>query len=74
MVQGFDGTNTQPGQVVFALSISGNLSVSEISNVQPIFGTDGATELTTPYDHCFLVMPNRKPAKGGRLVRLAREV
>ena len=48
--------------------------IEEIEKAGTVVGTDGPTELTTPYDHCFLVMPNRKPAKGGRLVRLAREV
>ena len=43
-------------------------------NTAIVVGIDGTVELTTPYDHCFLVMPARLPAKGKRLVRLAHEV
>lgn len=48
--------------------------LEEIEKAGTVVGIDGTVELTTPYDHCFLVMPARLPAKGKRLVRLAREV
>ncbi len=43
VVQGWDGTDTGPGQMIFTFDITGGtLSDDEITNVQPLFGTDGA--------------------------------
>ncbi|GAB6966082.1 M14 family metallopeptidase [Komagataeibacter kakiaceti JCM 25156] len=44
--------------------------------VLPTGGTlvahDGDDEIRTPYDHCMLVMPNLRPARGHTAVRFAR--
>jgi len=42
VVQGWDGTDPGFGQTVFRFSISGDLSLNEITDGQFFFGTDGA--------------------------------
>jgi predicted deacylase len=39
-----------------------------------LIGRDGGREVRTPYDHCVLVMPSRRLAKGQTAVRLGRFV
>jgi len=48
LVQGFDGTNTTPGQMVFNWGITGAFPLADITNVQPLFGTDGAPAVPEP--------------------------
>ncbi len=36
-----------------------------------LIGTDGETEVRTPYDNCLLVMPSLRPAKGHTAIRFA---
>ncbi|MFQ5734760.1 MAG: XDD4 family exosortase-dependent surface protein [Planctomycetaceae bacterium] len=48
VVQGWDGTNAMPGQVVFNFSFTGDLTEDDITNVIPFFGTDGAVLAPEP--------------------------
>ena len=48
LVQGFDGANTTPGQMVFTWTFTGTLTQDEIINVQAVFGTDGAPVVAVP--------------------------
>jgi len=49
VVQGFDGSDTAPGQMVFRFDITaGSFTVDEIKNVQPLFGSDGTTLTPEP--------------------------
>ncbi len=49
VVQGWHDTNTQPGQMIFTFNvIVGSLTADNITNVQPLFGTDGATVVPEP--------------------------
>lgn len=42
------------------------------NEISGAIATDGAREITTPYDDCVLVMPARRLARGQTAVRLGR--
>lgn len=50
VVQGWDGSSTQPGQMIFTFQITGTLNEAMIYNVQPIYGSDGATLVAPPFE------------------------
>jgi hypothetical protein len=45
-----------------------------IETAEAVIANDGDTPIVTPYDHCLLMMPNHKPGKGMRKLRLCRRV
>ena len=55
----------------FALPVHGLAVVPEAGT---LLARDGDVDLLTPYDHCVLIMPTRRPKKGETAVRLGRFV
>ena len=45
-----------------------------IETAETVIANDGDTPIVTPYDHCLLMMPNHKPGRGMRKLRLCRRV
>jgi len=58
-------------QFQFALPVKG---LDVIERADTLLARDGETLIRTPYDHCVLVMPTRRPRVGETAVRLARYV
>jgi predicted deacylase len=55
----------------FAIPVHGLHVVPEAGT---LLARDGDTEVLTPYDHCVLIMPTRRPRMGETAVRLGRYV
>ncbi|MDQ6619902.1 MAG: succinylglutamate desuccinylase/aspartoacylase family protein [Pseudomonadota bacterium] len=55
----------------FAVPVHG---LAVIENAGTMLARDGSVVIRTPYDHCVLVMPTRRPRVGETAVRLARYV
>ncbi len=55
VVQGWNGSSTGPGQMIFTFDFDGDLGEGDIVNVRPLFGTDGAP-LPEPYTATMLLL------------------
>ena len=59
----------RPDRFVFALPVQGLATVPAAGT---LLARDGDGEVRTPYDHCVLIMPTRRPKVGETAVRLGR--
>jgi len=55
----------------FAIPVAG---LDVVAKRGTLLARDGSSEIRTPYDHCVLVMPARRPRRGETAVRLGRFV
>lgn len=59
----------ETGNAAFVEDFEG---LERIASAGTVIATDGAREITTPYDDCVLIMPARRLARGQTAVRLGR--
>jgi hypothetical protein len=76
----------KPAQKVIEVTAAVTIATDEFAFVIPVHGLavvpaagtvlarDGSADVRTPYDHCVLIMPTRRPKKGETAVRLGRFV
>jgi len=64
-----DGVTAQTDDFAFVEPFAG---MEVIEKAGTLIANDGDVPIVTPYDNCLLMMPNYKPGKGTRKVRLCR--
>ena len=64
-----DGVTAQTDDFAFVEPFAG---MEVIENAGTLIANDGDIPIVTPYDNCLLMMPNYKPGKGTRKVRMCR--